>query len=53
MLLTFGATLGVAAQTGNFRSGLGINYTGSSNIGEFGVQANTRTVIPIQGNKGR
>ena len=39
---TYGATLGVAAKTGNFSLGLGVNYTGSSNVDEFGVQANAR-----------
>ena len=42
---TYGATLGVAAQTGNFSLGLGVNYTGSSNVDEFGVQANARYVF--------
>ena len=42
---TYGATLGVAAQTGNFSLGLGVNYTGSSNVDEFGVQANARFVF--------
>ena len=39
---TYSAALGVAAQTGNFSLGLGVNYTGSSNIDEFGVNANAR-----------
>ena len=42
---TYGATLGVAAKTGNFSLGLGVNYTGSSNVDEFGVQANARFVF--------
>ena len=42
---TYGATLGVAAQTGNFSLGLGVNYTGSSNVDEFGVNANARFVF--------
>ena len=42
---TYGATLGVAAQTGNFSLGLGVNYTGSSNTDEFGVNANARFVF--------
>ena len=42
---TYGATLGVAAKTGNFSLGLGVNYTGSSNIGKFGVQTNARFVF--------
>ena len=40
--LTYGATLGIAAKTGGFSLGLGVNYTGSSNVDEFGVQANAR-----------
>ena len=43
--LTYGATLGVAAKTGNFSLVLGVNYTGSSNIGKFGVQTNARFVF--------
>ena len=42
---TYGATLGVAAQSGNFGFGLGLNYTGSSNTDEFGVTANARFVF--------
>ena len=42
---TYGATLGVAAKTGNFSLILGVNYTGSSNIGKFGVQTNARFVF--------
>ncbi|HIX56020.1 MAG TPA: autotransporter domain-containing protein [Candidatus Anaerobiospirillum pullistercoris] len=42
---TYGATLGVAAKTGNFSLGLGVNYTGSSNVDEFGVQDNARFVF--------
>ena len=42
---TYGATLGVAAKTGNFSLGLGVNYTGSSNTDEFGVNANARFVF--------
>ena len=42
---TYGATLGVAAKTGNFSLGLGVNYTGSSNVDEFGVNANARFVF--------
>ena len=37
---TYGATLGVAAKTGNFSLGLGVNHTGSSHVDEFDVQAN-------------
>ena len=39
---TYGAAVGIAAKTGNFGLGLGINYTGSSNTDEFGVNANAR-----------
>ena len=39
---TYSAALGVAAQNGNFSFGLGVNYTGSSNVDEFGVNANAR-----------
>ena len=42
---TYGATLGVAAKTGNFSIGLGVNYTGSSNTDEYGVNANARFVF--------
>ena len=42
---TCGTTLGVAAKTGNFSLGLGVNYTGSSNVDEFGVQDNARFVF--------
>ena len=42
---TYGATVGVAAQTGAFSMGLGINYTGSDNIDSFGVTANARFVF--------
>ena len=42
---TYGATLGVGAKTGNFSLGLGVNYTGSSNTDEFGVNANARYVF--------
>ena len=42
---TYGATLGVGAKTGNFSLGLGVNYTGSSNVDEFGVNANARYVF--------
>ena len=40
--LTYGAAVGIAAKTGNFGLGLGLNYTGSSNTDEFGVNANAR-----------
>ena len=39
---TYGAAVGFAAKTGNFGLGLGLNYTGSSNTDEFGVNANAR-----------
>ena len=39
---TYGASVGIAAKTGNFGFGLGLNYTGSSNTDEFGVNANAR-----------
>ena len=42
---TYGATLGIAAKTGGFSLGLGVNYTGSSNVDEFGVNANARFVF--------
>ena len=42
---TYGATLGIAAKTGGFSLGLGVNYTGSSNTDEFGVNANARFVF--------
>ena len=39
---TYGANLGLAAQTGNFSLGLGLGYTGSSNTDEFSASANAR-----------
>ena len=39
---TYGAAVGVSATSGNFGLGLGLNYTGSSNTDEFGVNANAR-----------
>ncbi|MBU3844728.1 MAG: autotransporter outer membrane beta-barrel domain-containing protein, partial [Candidatus Anaerobiospirillum pullicola] len=42
---TYGATLGVEAKTGSFSFGLGVNYTGSSNADEYGVNANARFVF--------
>ena len=42
---TYGATVGIAAKTGGFSFGLGLNYTGSSNADEFGVNANARFVF--------
>lgn len=42
---TYGATVGVAFKTGNFSLGAGLNYTGSSNADELGVNANARFVF--------
>ena len=39
---TYGATLGVAAKTGNFSLGVGVGYTGSSNTDSFNATANAR-----------
>ena len=39
---TYGATVGVAAKTGNFSLGLGLGYTGSSNTDSFNATANAR-----------
>ena len=39
---TYGATLGVEAQSNSFSFGVGLGYTGSSNVDEFGVNANAR-----------
>ena len=39
---TYGAAVGLSATSGNFGLGLGLNYTGSSNTDEFGVNANAR-----------
>ena len=40
---TYGATLGVAAQSASGISlGLSVGYTGSSNVDDFGVNANAR-----------
>ena len=39
---TYGATLGVAAKTGNFSLGIGVGYTGSSNTDSFNATANAR-----------
>lgn len=39
---TCSAVLGIAAKSGNIGLGLGLNYTGSSNTDEQGVNANTR-----------
>ena len=42
---TYGASMGVAAKSGNMGLGFGLNYTGSSNVKEFGVNANVRYVF--------
>ena len=43
---TYGATLGVEAQSvGGVALGINIGYTGSSNVDEFGVNANARFVF--------
>lgn len=42
---TYGATMGIAAQSGNVSLGLGVNYTGSSNVDQYGVNANARFVF--------
>ena len=39
---TYGATVGVAAKTGNFSLGLGLGYIGSSNTDSFNATANAR-----------
>ena len=39
---TYGATLGVEAQSNSFSFGVGLGYTGSSNADEFSAQANAR-----------
>ncbi len=39
---TYGANLGVAAQTGNFSLGVGVGYVGSSNTDELSASANAR-----------
>ena len=43
---TYGATLGVEAQSvGGIALGINVGYTGSSNVDEFGVNANARFVF--------
>ncbi|MCK0526477.1 autotransporter outer membrane beta-barrel domain-containing protein [Anaerobiospirillum sp. NML120449] len=42
---TYGASMGVAAKSGNMGLGFGLNYTGSSNVKEFGANANVRYVF--------
>ena len=39
---TVGINAGISVKKGNFSAGAGVNYTGSSNTDEFGVQANVR-----------
>lgn len=39
---TYGVSAGIAAKKGNFNFGVGLNYTGSENTDELGVQANFR-----------
>ena len=40
--VTYGATLGLAASNGAVSFGLSLNYTGSSNTDELGLQAHAR-----------
>ena len=40
--VTYGATLGIAASNGAVSFGLSLNYTGSSNTDELGLQAHAR-----------
>ena len=42
---TYGSAIGIAAKSGNLGVGVGLNYTGSSNIKEFGASANVRYVF--------
>ena len=39
---TYGATVGVQAESNSFSFGVGLGYTGSSNTDEFSAQANAR-----------
>ena len=39
---SYGVAAGINAKKGNFSVGVGINYTGSENTNEFGVNANMR-----------
>ena len=39
---TYGATVGVQAESNSFSFGVGLGYTGSSNADEFSAQANAR-----------
>ena len=42
---TYGSAIGIAAKSGNLGLGVGLNYTGSSNVKEFGASANVRYVF--------
>ena len=42
---TYGTAIGVAAKSGNLGLGVGLNYTGSSNVKEFGANATVRYVF--------
>ena len=42
---TYGTAIGVAAKSGNLGMGFGLSYTGSSNVKEFGANANVRYVF--------
>ena len=39
---TYGATVGIQAESNSFSFGVGLGYTGSSNVDEFSAQANAR-----------
>ena len=39
---SYGVAAGINAQKGNFSVGVGVNYVGSENTNEFGVNANMR-----------
>lgn len=39
---TYGLTAGLNVRKDNFNFGIGLNYTGSSNVNEFGIKANAR-----------
>ena len=39
---TYGATVGIQAESNSFSFGVGVGYTGSSNVDEFSAQANAR-----------
>ena len=42
---TWSTSAGVAAQSGNLGMGIGLNYTGSSNVTDFGANATVRYVF--------